>query len=545
MGVVLLAHHVELGQPVAIKALRRELADNPEARGRFEREARAAASLTSEHVAHVTDVGRMPDGTPFMVMEYLDGEDLASRVDRDGPLDVPFAIECILQACEGLGEAHEKGIVHRDVKPSNLFLVKRPNGRFSLKVLDFGIAKAASVGGAELTRTSAIIGSPLYMSPEQLRESRDVDSRTDVWSLGVTLFYLLTKRFPFEAEAVGEIYGKIIFTEPTPLHHYAPQVPAELAIIVAQCLKKDSADRVASVAALASLLTKFRSAPPPSAPGSYAQIPASRTYLAADADAAHTAQGLGEATPFLAASRTPGVSAPAGAQRSGATTLAMETHVHDETGPASLRDSPAAVPASPQAPRLSPEPPAELLQVPVKMLALDGSDASDASDASEVEPLPDLRPPARRRFAALALTLFLVLGGAFFAVRRSPTKASPLTSDVPDFGSSPIPTTSVPVVTSVTSAPSLPVVERVEPVARVERVERVGRVDNVQTAPTHQARVGAAPAVVAVVRDAGVRENARNTAVTPVGPPPADAAAARVPEPEKRKPSSVLDMQLQ
>jgi serine/threonine protein kinase len=210
----------------------------------------------------------MPDGTPFMVMEYLEGEDLGQRVEREGALPASFAIDCILQACEGLAEAHEKGIVHRDVKPSNLFLAKKPGGKSTLKVLDFGIAKAASHGGTELTRTSAIVGSPLYMSPEQLRESKDVDARTDVWSLGVTLFYLLTKRFPFEAEAVGEVYGMILYTEPKAMRSFVPALPAELEAVVGECLQKDPAKRIPSVVALADRLaawgTPCRAPCPPS-----------------------------------------------------------------------------------------------------------------------------------------------------------------------------------------------------------------------------------------------------------------------------------------
>jgi serine/threonine protein kinase len=317
MGVVLFARHVELGHPVAIKCLKREFAEHVEARGRFEREARAAAALVSDHVAHVTDVGRMPDGTPFMVMEYLEGEDLAERVEREGPLPLAFAIDCMLQACEGLAEAHEKGIVHRDVKPSNLFLARKPGGKLSLKVLDFGIAKATGHGGTELTRTSAIVGSPLYMSPEQLRESKDVDARTDVWSLGVTLFYVLTKRFPFEAEAVGEVYGKILYTEAQSLRAFAPEVPEELEALVRDCLQKEPSSRISSVAALAERLSAAQGAPASivsserrvaTASGAYAQVsePAARAIT-------------GGSTLAMGA---PSAESPR--ERSGGTTLGME-----------------------------------------------------------------------------------------------------------------------------------------------------------------------------------------------------------------------------
>ncbi len=339
MGVVLFARHAELGHPVAIKCLKREFAEHAEARGRFEREARAAAALVSDHVAHVTDVGRMPDGTPFMVMEYLEGEDLAERVEREGPVPFAFAIDCMLQACEGLAEAHEKGIVHRDVKPSNLFLARKPGGKTSLKVLDFGIAKASSHGGTELTRTSAIVGSPLYMSPEQLRESKDVDARTDVWSLGVTLFYLLTKRFPFEAEAVGEVYGKILYTEPQSVRAFAAAVPEELEAVVRDCLQKDPSKRIASVASLAERLATLACAPVSVASSARAPDVASGPHTKAAEPVARASAGV----ETLAMGAPPATTSPR--ERSGGTTLGMEAPMAAAPAEATTIDPSPVAPA--------------------------------------------------------------------------------------------------------------------------------------------------------------------------------------------------------
>src|SRR5439155_25987286 len=180
MGVVVQAKNIALNTTVAIKLLRQNAVANAEALGRFQREAQAAASLRSEHVARVSDVGALADGRPYMVMEYLSGQDLAEALERHGPFPIPVAVDYVLQACEAIVEAHSAGIIHRDLKPRNLFLTKTVDGRDLVKVLDFGISKVEGPGqDMQLTRTTEIIGSPSYMSPEQLRASRDVDARTD------------------------------------------------------------------------------------------------------------------------------------------------------------------------------------------------------------------------------------------------------------------------------------------------------------------------------------------------------------------------------
>src|SRR5262245_32594102 len=187
MGVVVEARHIALDERVAIKFLLPDYARAPEASARFLREARAAVKIKSEHVARVSDVGELETGAPYMVMEYLDGRDLAGVLEKTGVLPIPDAVDYIIQGSEAIAEAHTYGIVHRDLKPANLFLTRRPDGTPLVKVLDFGISKVQSEGVDKLTKTSAMLGSALYMSPEQMQHTRSVDLRTDVYALGISL----------------------------------------------------------------------------------------------------------------------------------------------------------------------------------------------------------------------------------------------------------------------------------------------------------------------------------------------------------------------
>ncbi len=201
IGVIVAARHLALEQRVAIKHLKAKALENPSLVERFVREARLAAQISSEHVVRVFDVGSLPEGGPYMVMEYLHGQDLGSLL-ASGPLSIPRAVDYIVQACDALAEAHVLRIVHRDIKPENLFLAERPSNTPILKIIDFGISKVAPTRGegdswAHETAANERFGTPLYMSPEQLRSSSNVDSRTDIWALGVTLFELVTGRLPF------------------------------------------------------------------------------------------------------------------------------------------------------------------------------------------------------------------------------------------------------------------------------------------------------------------------------------------------------------
>ncbi len=261
MGVVVAAHHLQLDTKVALKFLLPTMLANREAVGRFAREARAAVKITSEHVARVLDVGTLDTGAPYMVMEYLEGGDLAAWLQQRGPLPIEQAVEFVLQACVAVAEAHGLGIVHRDLKPANLFCVRRPDGQLSVKVLDFGISKATdlAISGptGSVTSTGAIMGSPLYMSPEQMQSPKGVDASTDIWALGVVLFELLTRRVPFDGETFGEIAVKVATQPPPPMRDFRPDIPGGLEAAIRKCLKPDRRDRYRNVAELALALLPF------------------------------------------------------------------------------------------------------------------------------------------------------------------------------------------------------------------------------------------------------------------------------------------------
>ncbi len=259
MGVVLAAHHLVLDAPVALKLLRPAAVASPERRKRFEREAKAALSIHSEHVARVLDMGNLPTSEPFIVLEHLEGESLAALLERRGALPVTEVVDYALEACEALAEAHGRGIVHRDVKPSNLFLARREGAAPTVKVLDFGIAKIFDDEQTEpsLTGSTAVLGSPRYMSPEQLRGSRDVSSRADLWSLGVAIFELVAGRPPFESESAAELSARILRETAPRLTTLAPDAPPGLADVVARCLEREPSRRFASVADLARALAPF------------------------------------------------------------------------------------------------------------------------------------------------------------------------------------------------------------------------------------------------------------------------------------------------
>jgi hypothetical protein len=251
MGTVVAATHVQLGTQLALKFLSERIKDSASSVERFTREARACAQLKSEHVCRVTDFG-VDDGRPYIAMELLDGVDLARLIDS-GRVESGLAVDFVMQACLGLAEAHALGIVHRDLKPGNLFLTRRPDGAPLIKVLDFGVAKIPTEDDHSLTKTSHVVGSPGYMAPEQLRSSKTVDRRADVWALGVILYELISARHPFHAEATTEIALKIAMDEPPPLE----EAPEGLRAVVMQCLAKEPDARFADVGALSAALAPF------------------------------------------------------------------------------------------------------------------------------------------------------------------------------------------------------------------------------------------------------------------------------------------------
>jgi serine/threonine-protein kinase len=294
MGVVVAAMHIDLQRRVALKFLQPAISRRSEVSTRFLREARAAVAIRSEHVAAVLDVGKLESGAPYMVMEYLTGVDLRQVLTDRGSLPVEDVVDYVLQASEAIAEAHSLGIVHRDLKPGNLFLTERPDGSPLVKVLDFGIAKstdgATTTDHTSLTITGTVMGSPRYTPPERLRDSKNVDPRGDVWSLGVVLQELLTQKAPFEARLVSALCAKIAADPPRPLREDRPDVPESLERLILWCLEKDPEARPADMAAFAKALAPFAPAQsalsveriikilgPPSEPSS--QAPRSNTVI--------------------------------------------------------------------------------------------------------------------------------------------------------------------------------------------------------------------------------------------------------------------------
>ena len=307
MGVVVAAMHVDLDERRALKILRPQLASHPEAIERFLREARSAARLKSQHVARVHDMGRLPSGAPYLVMEYLEGTDLKALLASRRRLPAGEATRYLLQACEAIGEAHRHGIVHRDLKPANLFLTRGASGAPLVKVLDFGIAKVRTPeGGGDITGGESLLGTPLYMSPEQMRGASSVDGRSDIWSLGAILYELTTGELPFSGGSVTAICAAVIADPPRPPRSIAPDLSPAFEAIILKCLEKKASERYESISELVFALRPFSSpsvapsfnvtmqrasspsAPPPSVPPQIS--PAAST---AAHNTAHTANWAG------------------------------------------------------------------------------------------------------------------------------------------------------------------------------------------------------------------------------------------------------------
>jgi serine/threonine-protein kinase len=260
MGTVFAAHHELLDVTVALKVLASDFTRNRSVLDRFLREARAVAKLKSDHVVRVMDVGTLEAGQPYIVMELLEGEDVEHRIQRVRQLPIGEAVDVILQALEAMSHAHAVGIIHRDLKPANLFLAQTPDGREVVKVLDFGIAKLSPIvkhdgsRSGSLTGEHTMLGSPSYMSPEQVRDSSVIDHRADIWALGVILYEIVTGHEPFPGASVGEIFGAILHSSPTPVREHRPEAPAELQAVIERCLSRNHVDRFPDVAAMARAL---------------------------------------------------------------------------------------------------------------------------------------------------------------------------------------------------------------------------------------------------------------------------------------------------
>jgi eukaryotic-like serine/threonine-protein kinase len=431
MGLVLAATDVKLGKGVALKCLLPHAWGNVAAVARFEREARAAGVLESEHVCRVLDVGRMPDGAPFIAMELLDGMDLAHELHRrGGRLPIAEAVSHLIEACDGIAEAHARGIIHRDLKPSNLFLAKRAHREPIIKVLDFGISKPTAVGQtpSALTGTADLLGSPLYMSPEQLRTPKGVDARADQWSLAATLYELVCGKAPFEGPTIADLASNIMNAPAPDIRRVVPNAPAGLAEAVMRALAKSRDARFATVADFARALGPFAHAkktvamavvPPPSpasstrmltapitprevnrtlpmAPSSVPALPSSPVAPASDPSLATNAPAAAmTASPPPPTHSLAGPLGLFGSIVTGITIVVVVVFMRttDDRKPATpIASASASASASTAAESATESPPAPASALPPLESELDGAPASSASTA----PSATASPPAVR-----------------------------------------------------------------------------------------------------------------------------------------------------
>jgi serine/threonine protein kinase len=253
MGAIYEASHMGAGKRVAVKLMSKELAKHPEALARFRREVKVTTELAHPHIVDVFDFGETPTGEPFLVMEYLDGEDLGHRLEREGRVTLEVAVQIVKQVASALSVAHAEGVVHRDLKPDNVFLLRVADGAVFSKVVDFGISKVLKATTTKLTVARAVVGTPEFMAPEQASGRIDwIDHRTDQWSLAVLVWHMLSGRLPFWKPEVYQILNQVIAEEPTPLHQdLAPLIPREVDKVLRRALSKKREDRFPTINAFA------------------------------------------------------------------------------------------------------------------------------------------------------------------------------------------------------------------------------------------------------------------------------------------------------
>ncbi|XXY50065.1 protein kinase [Sorangium sp. So ce269] len=429
MGSIWVARHLQLDVGVAVKLMASEYAASTTARARFEREARAAAQLKIPNVVHVHDYG-IEDDTPFLVMELLEGEDLETRLAREGRLTGAATLTIVTQVCKALRRAHETGVIHRDLKPANLFLSRQDEDEL-VKVLDFGIAKAEGMllAGKE-TKTGTLVGSPYYMSPEQVRRSKSLDRRSDLWSVGVIIYRCLTGRLPFPGEEIGEVFVAIC-TEDFPLpSSLAPELGPEVDRFFSRALMRDPEHRFQSASELAEAFhaaihlpgAQIR-APQPSAPAEGALHPL----------AGHdVASGTAVASPGAIGMDPGALETPPGTIRMAPGAIGMAPGAIG-MAPGAIGMAPGAMAAGQGATATSPDASASTLRggaasVPHRSPGSGGADGGAPpfeATASTLAPSGEtlVVPPAgaRRRWVPLALgALALALALGAYAVLRAP-----------------------------------------------------------------------------------------------------------------------------
>ncbi len=425
MGWVVEATHVHLEQRVALKFMHADnMRQNPDSVARFLREARAAARIQSEHIARVFDVGTLDDGAPYLVMEYLEGQDIEAMLRQRKTLPVEQVVDYAMQACEALAEAHAKGIVHRDLKPANLFLARQTDGSVRVKLLDFGISKLAPTPGgkdAGMTSTQALMGSPLYMSPEQLRSSKNVDRRTDLWAMGIILYEMLGGESPFVAQTLPEVCSRIMAEPPAPL----PMGNKGIGAVVMRCLEKDPQNRYSDAGALAMALAPFGAPEMRAMADKIARVvrssgaslpgikvdgsgPLPQMSASAASGIAQTSASFGTVRSSGASGRSSRIALVAGAAAAALVALAIGAYTarrHAEAPPivATPPTTTVAPAAPPPASATTPSLPAPSVAASVSAAPTDAPAASSAVAAPTPPPSPG-RPPPRTKPSATAAT---------------------------------------------------------------------------------------------------------------------------------------------
>jgi serine/threonine-protein kinase len=423
MGVVYMAEHPVIGRKVAIKLLHTSFAHDPETVARFFNEARTIHMIRHHNIVEVLDFGQTADGQPYFTMELLSGQSLAARIE-EGPVPPAEAVAIVSQICDALQAAHDKNVIHRDLKPHNVYLVG-PRTPPEVKILDFGVAKmtsgwgeASQSGGRSVkTRTGSLMGTPLYMSPEQCRGSGKLDHRTDIYSLAVILFEMISGRPPFVAEGVGELFAKHMLEPPPSLGALAPGTPPHIVRAVARALSKDIEERFPDMQSLRAALNT-----PDPEPRAAARP--SRALAAADARDDGTDHGHG--------GRGDGGEAKGGQARGTAARISATSSVagtdRDEGAGGEWRES--GNPRSTQGPFRGPGETAS--SMPVAQSTTFSSAASEVDDSFEGLPRHSRRGLL---FAGLA-TLAVVAGGIFIARRPVPPLAPTSIPSSPSAGAS-------------------------------------------------------------------------------------------------------------
>ncbi|MEZ4314645.1 MAG: protein kinase [Polyangiaceae bacterium] len=258
MGAVYEGENVRIRRRVAIKTLHPGMAEKGDTLQRFEREAKAAGHIGSAHIVEVLDMGDLPDGSRYMVMEYLDGVTLQQHIRTSGRLTPQEASPIVQQLLEGLGAAHATGIIHRDLKPANVFLVRQPGRPDFVKILDFGVSKFSVLSEEmSMTRTGAVLGTPYYMSPEQAKGARGTDARSDLYAVGVILYECITGQVPFSADTFNELLFRIVLESPPPAESFVPDLSPEMAAIIRKSMAREPADRYQTAGELKQALAEW------------------------------------------------------------------------------------------------------------------------------------------------------------------------------------------------------------------------------------------------------------------------------------------------